>query len=278
MRGSIDRGVASPSRSRRAVLALLDGIHRRPAGDPQVRFQARFAVGASLLALMVAVPTLAVALVRADRPDAALTGSLIAALAAQLVAIRLRAPMAIMNWTLLATAGVFLVASTLVPGPLEPQQVFWLVLLPLAAHALAGPRGADGRTASSGAPLVMLGAVLAAGVALVLARDVGYTLDPSARVAAKLTLAFDFVTFTLAAYGLVYVYDLSIREAHADLARLRQLLSVCAWCKKIHHQDDWIPLESYLRDHQRHDLTHGICPSCLERQIAAEDPPKASSG
>jgi hypothetical protein len=274
----MDRDAASPSRSRRAALAVLDAIHRRPAGDPHVRFQARFAVGASLLALAVAVPTLAVAVARADGVDAALTGALIGALTAQLVAIRLRAPMAIMNWLLLATAGLFLVASTLVPGRLEPQQLFWLVLLPLAAHALAGPRGADGRTASAGAPLVMLGAVLAAGLALVLVRDVGYTLDPSARLAGKLTLAFDFVTFTLAAYGLVYVYDLSIREAHADLARLRQLLSVCAWCKKIHHQDDWIPLERYLRDHQRHDLTHGICPSCLERQLQADEgPPKASS-
>lgn len=46
---------------------------------------------------------------------------------------------------------------------------------------------------------------------------------------------------------------------------LEEFLRVCAWCKKINHDDKWMPLEQYFE--QRFDTmtSHGICPECFNK-------------
>jgi PAS domain S-box-containing protein len=62
------------------------------------------------------------------------------------------------------------------------------------------------------------------------------------------------------------------REAIKNkLIALKGLLSVCAWCKKIHDEGgSWEHLDKYIQTHSRIQFTHGICPNCL-RQL---DPKK----
>jgi hypothetical protein len=46
---------------------------------------------------------------------------------------------------------------------------------------------------------------------------------------------------------------------------LRNLLPMCAWCKKIEHQGRWTAIEAYARDQFDTEFTHGICPECNRR-------------
>lgn len=41
-------------------------------------------------------------------------------------------------------------------------------------------------------------------------------------------------------------------------------LRVCAWCRKIGHDDDWLPLEQYFSRGFDIKTSHGICPACTE--------------
>jgi PAS domain S-box-containing protein len=58
-----------------------------------------------------------------------------------------------------------------------------------------------------------------------------------------------------------------IREAVKNkLIALKGLLSVCAWCKKIHDESgSWEHLDKYIQTHSRIQFSHGICPNCLRR-------------
>ncbi|MCC5885928.1 MAG: hypothetical protein JJT88_05780 [Gammaproteobacteria bacterium] len=67
--------------------------------------------------------------------------------------------------------------------------------------------------------------------------------------------------------GLRQRYD-ALREVHL----LRSSIPICAWCKSI--RDDagiWGRLETYLEKNADMMLTHGVCPSCMEK-VEAEDP------
>lgn len=57
-----------------------------------------------------------------------------------------------------------------------------------------------------------------------------------------------------------------LREALDNVRRLRGLLPICAYCKKI--RDDkgyWNQLEAYLSERSEVSFTHGICPDCAKR-------------
>ncbi len=52
-------------------------------------------------------------------------------------------------------------------------------------------------------------------------------------------------------------------EDISEIAELRKLIPICAWCKKIRNDEDyWQSVEQYLSVKMRFDLTHGICPDC----------------
>jgi sigma-B regulation protein RsbU (phosphoserine phosphatase) len=54
----------------------------------------------------------------------------------------------------------------------------------------------------------------------------------------------------------------------SDLASLRALLPICAWCKSIRTDDDlWQSADAYIQAHTKNDLTHSICPPCLEKKL-----------
>lgn len=55
----------------------------------------------------------------------------------------------------------------------------------------------------------------------------------------------------------------------SELRALRGMLPMCAWCKSI--RDDanlWESVEEYIERHSSAELTHAICPRCLEKQMA----------
>jgi PAS domain-containing protein len=59
-----------------------------------------------------------------------------------------------------------------------------------------------------------------------------------------------------------------LREAHDEVAALKELLPVCAWCKKL--RDDhgyWEQLEQFVQRRTGATLTHGICDECREQHF-----------
>jgi len=45
---------------------------------------------------------------------------------------------------------------------------------------------------------------------------------------------------------------------------LEGILPICSFCKKIRINEEWIILDSYIREHSEADFTHSLCPSCMK--------------
>ena len=58
-----------------------------------------------------------------------------------------------------------------------------------------------------------------------------------------------------------------LEEAHGEIKKLRGLMPICSYCKKVRDdQNYWQKVEDYLFVHSDLRFSHGICPSCLERE------------
>ena len=56
-----------------------------------------------------------------------------------------------------------------------------------------------------------------------------------------------------------------LKEALAHIRTLKDLLPICAKCKKIRDdQGYWKQIEQYISDHTDTRFSHGLCPECLK--------------
>ena len=53
---------------------------------------------------------------------------------------------------------------------------------------------------------------------------------------------------------------------------LESLIVLCAWCRRVGVDGDWVSMEEFLLMH-RAETSHGICPECAHRLIAEENQP-----
>jgi PAS domain S-box-containing protein len=57
-----------------------------------------------------------------------------------------------------------------------------------------------------------------------------------------------------------------LRSALEGIKRLRGLLPICAWCKKVRDdQGYWKQVEKYIEENSEASFTHGICPECMDK-------------
>ena len=62
-----------------------------------------------------------------------------------------------------------------------------------------------------------------------------------------------------------------LQAALRGVKTLREILSICAYCKKIRgDENDWHSVESYISRHTTTQFSHGICPSCMETEVEAQ--------
>jgi hypothetical protein len=60
-------------------------------------------------------------------------------------------------------------------------------------------------------------------------------------------------------------------SSRRELWRLRGILPICSHCHRIREgNDEWITPEAYIRAHSEHNLSHSICPPCLEEHYTEE--------
>ena len=50
---------------------------------------------------------------------------------------------------------------------------------------------------------------------------------------------------------------------------LEGFISLCAFCKKVHVHDNWIPLEEYLTQQTDAEFSHGFCPECAQKHYGS---------
>jgi DNA-binding response OmpR family regulator len=66
------------------------------------------------------------------------------------------------------------------------------------------------------------------------------------------------------------VAELEVALAHVQ--RLQGLLPICSYCKKVRNETNyWEQVDSYLASHSDVQLTHGICPQCMETMMKQLD-------
>lgn len=61
-----------------------------------------------------------------------------------------------------------------------------------------------------------------------------------------------------------------LQVALANVRTLSGLLPICAYCKRVRDDKNyWQQIEQYVGDHSQAEFSHGICPECLDAQLAA---------
>ncbi len=68
----------------------------------------------------------------------------------------------------------------------------------------------------------------------------------------------------------------STRRILDHLHYLEKFLRVCAWCRRIHYQGEWMRLEQFMQQGFDTPTSHGICSECLQQQQAAAAKAKAA--
>ncbi len=80
--------------------------------------------------------------------------------------------------------------------------------------------------------------------------------------------------FLLETAGVVVISLVAIVVSWLSARRrteLNRLLLMCSWCRQVHIDDRWLPLEAYLHEKEAITATRGLCPACY----AKHEPRKA---
>lgn len=86
--------------------------------------------------------------------------------------------------------------------------------------------------------------------------------------------SFIFRRSTLEMLLILAVWFLVSNSTRRVIERVRYLekfMRVCAWCRRINYQGEWMRLEEFMRQGFDTPTTHGICMDCLDRQQAAAE-------
>jgi hypothetical protein len=50
-----------------------------------------------------------------------------------------------------------------------------------------------------------------------------------------------------------------------EIRRLESFVMVCAWCKKVRYEGQWILFEQFLKEQHGADASHGMCTECYAK-------------
>ena len=60
-----------------------------------------------------------------------------------------------------------------------------------------------------------------------------------------------------------------LQDALATIKTLKGLIPICSMCKKVRDDEGfWTEVDSYLKEHSEAQISHGLCPDCLELSLA----------
>ena len=59
---------------------------------------------------------------------------------------------------------------------------------------------------------------------------------------------------------------LSTRRLIRRVVYLESYITLCAWCRRVHRDEQWLSIEAYFAQHQAR-TSHGICPDCEAKAL-----------
>jgi hypothetical protein len=80
---------------------------------------------------------------------------------------------------------------------------------------------------------------------------------------------------------IVFLWMLSgykIYQVVSRLSYLESFLHVCAWCRKIEYNNQWLSLESHFTQKTGGKVSHGICPECSKKVFSPAQGGSAPTG
>lgn len=78
----------------------------------------------------------------------------------------------------------------------------------------------------------------------------------------------DVILKILFVFAVWFLVNRATRRLLEHVKYLEGFMRVCAWCRRIHYQDRWMPFEEFLQQGFDTPTTHGICGECLDVQKA----------
>jgi hypothetical protein len=70
----------------------------------------------------------------------------------------------------------------------------------------------------------------------------------------------------LLVFAVWFLVSRSTRRILDRVHYLEKFMRVCAWCRRIHSQGEWMPLEKFMQQSFDTPTTHGICKECFAQQ------------
>jgi sigma-B regulation protein RsbU (phosphoserine phosphatase) len=52
--------------------------------------------------------------------------------------------------------------------------------------------------------------------------------------------------------------------------RLESIMTVCSYCKKVRSDDEWMPMEQYVKEELKTLPSHTFCPTCFKDKVEPE--------
>ncbi|MBV1869816.1 MAG: PAS domain-containing protein [Gammaproteobacteria bacterium] len=60
-----------------------------------------------------------------------------------------------------------------------------------------------------------------------------------------------------------------LKEALAEVKHLQGIIPICSYCHNIRDEEGaWNKLETYISQHSMANLSHGVCPQCLDKVLS----------
>jgi hypothetical protein len=59
-----------------------------------------------------------------------------------------------------------------------------------------------------------------------------------------------------------------LREAILRIQRLSHMLTMCAWCRRVSVEGDWISIDQFLQQRKNTSSSVGLCPDCYSTKAS----------
>jgi hypothetical protein len=242
----------------------LERVRKSDALAPEERFRIRIATVGCIAGIALSLAS-AAELAIGFRPlpvvELASLGGFAAGLTAVLVAIRRGVGAKPLLGPALFLVTAFLFTMSAHTSRMHPEQLPWFVVIPTIAHAMDDD-GAERRGSLLAATCM---ALLGAGAVYVFhAAHLGPSVEPVP--ISPLVPIVDEVFLGVAVVTQLALAEHLRRRMRAELDALRELLCVCAWCRKIRAADGrWQSSGEYVARRSERPVARSVCPTCAAK-------------
>jgi hypothetical protein len=67
------------------------------------------------------------------------------------------------------------------------------------------------------------------------------------------------------------------REAILRIQRLSNMLTMCAWCRRVSVDGEWISIDQFLQQRKNTTSSIGLCPDCYGKKVTEKSPGPVTS-